>query len=152
MITTRIQVKPHICEYIRGKYAGVDEKSPVQFPAHSDIYFTIWDFLVTRPAGCGRDCGNLEIVLPARHGSKPPAYYNYLGDRAQKIIGRRLEMMMWAEYRMHVEAARAQGVQFMTAIEQFMTRYRIRSISEDAFQKNYYRYRLKCYGLQKQTI
>lgn len=151
-MTTRIRIKPHVSEYVRGKYAERNDEAPVQFPSHADIYYMIWDFLTKRPCGCGRDEGNLEIVLPARHGSKPPAYYNYLGARAQKIIGRRLELMMWAEYRMHIEAERARGAQFLTATAQFMERYGIRSISEDAFQKNYYRYRRKYYALQKEAI
>jgi hypothetical protein len=152
MITTRIHIKPHVVEYVRGKYMNFDETSPVHFPVHSDIYYLIWDLLAKRPVGCGRDRGNLEIVLPVRHGSKPPAYYNYLGARAQKVIGRRLELMMWTEYRMFVEANRSRGAMFIAATEQFMTRYGIRSISEDAFKKNYYRWRCKCYDLQKQTV
>jgi hypothetical protein len=86
MITTRITVKPHIVEYVRGKYAGGDGTKPVHFPSHLDIYLLIWDCLLKRPAGCGRDAGNLEIVLPARYGAKPPEYYNYLSQRAQKVI------------------------------------------------------------------
>jgi hypothetical protein len=152
VITTRITVKPHICEYVRGKYAGFDETKPVQFPSHSDIYFLIWDFLVKRPAGCHRDDGNLEIILPSRHGAKPPEYYNYLGIHARKIIGRRLEMMMWADYRMHVEEARSRGMMFISATEQFMSRYGILSLSEDAFQKNYYRWRRKSYTHSRKAI
>jgi hypothetical protein len=152
MITTRITLKPHLKEYVCGKYAAFDEAKPVQFPAHTDLYLLIWDYLVKRPAGCGRDAGNLEIVLPARHGAKPPEYYNYLSPRAQKIICRRIEMMMWAEYRSFIETERhRRGTLFAILTEQFMTQYGITSLSEDAFQKNYYRWRRKCHGLHKNT-
>ena len=86
MITTRITVKPHVAEYVCGKYAAFDRTSPVRFPSHTDIYLMIWEHLVKRPASCGRDEGNLEIALPVRYGSKPPEYYNWLSARAQKII------------------------------------------------------------------
>jgi hypothetical protein len=105
----------------------------------------IWDLPVKRPAGCGRDAGNLEIVLPSRHGAKPPEYYNYLSPRAQKAIGRRLELMMWAEYREWVESERHGGALFLDITERFIARYGIRSLSEDAFLKSYYRFRNRYY-------
>jgi hypothetical protein len=145
MITTRITVKPHIAEYIRGKFAGSDPTKPVHFPSHLDIYLMIWDYLVKRPAGCGRDAGNLEIVLPSRHGAKSPEYYNYLSQQAQKMIGRRLELMMWAEYRESVESGRHAGMLYIDITSHFMERYAIRSLSEDAFLKSYYRFRNRYY-------
>jgi hypothetical protein len=133
-------------EYVYGKYAGFDETKPVKFPVHTDIYLLIWEYMVRRPSGCGRDTGNLEILLPVRYGAKSPEYYNYLSPRAQKIIGRRLEMMMWAEYRDFIEYERHHsGLLFVVATERFLAHYGIRSLSEDAFQKSYYRWRKKMY-------
>jgi hypothetical protein len=152
MITTKISIKPHVCEYVRGKYAVGNPSAPVRFPAHTDIYFLIWDLLVKRPAGAPVERGNLEIVLPARHGAKSPQYYNWLGARAQQLIGRRLEMMMWADYRQFVEYERHHsGAPFVAVTEQFLYRYGIESLSDDAFRKSYYRWRCKYYGQQRET-
>ena len=152
MITVRITVKPQVAEYVRGKYASFDRMSPVRFPSHTDIYLMIWEHLARRPAGCGRDEGNLEIVLPVRHGSKPPEYYNHLGARAQKLIARRLELMMWAEFRRFVETERHRGTLFTVAVDRFMARYGIESLSEDAFRKSYYRWRKRCYDRKNELV
>lgn len=141
MITTKIKVKDHLREYIIGRYNNFDE-SPIQFPNQTDIYILIWDLLVKRPVNCQIDQGNLEIVLPERYGSKPPAYYNYLGIRSQKKIERKIEIMMWADFREYIEKERRKnGSLIIDVVHQFMSRYGITSISEDALVKSYYRWR-----------
>jgi hypothetical protein len=141
MITTRINIKEHLKEYLIGKFCGCHE-SPVEFPDKLDIYVLIWDLLIKRPVNCPIDEGNLEIVLPERYGSKSPEYYNYLGSRSQNKIERKIEIMMWAEFREFMETERYRhGSSIIDSVHLFMSKYGISAISEDALVKNYYRWR-----------
>jgi len=143
MVSTRINIKSHLCEYISGKYNNFSEKQ-VHFPDNLDIYHLIFDLTEKRPAGVPVDSGNLEIVLPDRYGAKHPETYNYLGVRAQKIIERKLEVMFWSELREFIDFENhTKGTPYIESICLFMRKYGIESISEDALQKNYYRWRKK---------
>jgi hypothetical protein len=103
MITAKITIKPHLREYVIGKFCGCDESIPVKFPDIYDIYILIWDLLAKRPVNTPIDSGNLEIVLPERYGSKNPMYYNHIGYRSQRVIEKKIEVMMLAEFREYVE-------------------------------------------------
>ena len=144
MVTTKITVKEHLREYLIGKYGNFDEKSPIHFPSKLDIYMLIWNLMQKRPVGIKIDTGNLEICLPDRHGTKPPEYYNYLGYRSQRKIEQKLELLFWADFRDYVEYERhVNGTQMIECTHEFMKKYGIDSISEDALIKNYYRWRTK---------
>ena len=141
MVTTKINIKPHLKEYLVGRWNNFDEKTPVHLPDQLDIYILIWDLLVKRPINCHIDSGNLEIVLPVRYGTKNPEYYNYLGIRSQKKIDKKIELMMWADFREFVESERQKGCSIIDAVSLFRSKYGIMSISEDALCKSYYRWR-----------
>ena len=102
MITTRIEVKPHLKEYLLAKYGRFPDER-IRFPDSTDIYHQIFDLTEKRPAVCGIDSGNLEIVLPDRKSYKHPKTYNYLGVRSQRMIGRKIEDMFWVEFREFIE-------------------------------------------------
>jgi len=85
MVTTKINIKPHLKEYLVGRWNNFDEKTPVQFPNRLDIYHLIWDLMTKRPVNCQIDSGNLEIVLPERGGIKDPRYYNYLSIKSNVV-------------------------------------------------------------------
>jgi hypothetical protein len=143
MITTKINIKPHLKEYVTGKFCAFTD-SPVRFPDRLDIYCTIWDLTEKRPVNCPVDSGNMEIVLPDRQEGKSPESYNYLGERSQKIIGKKIEIMFWADLREYVDYKHhVKGVTYVEAITEFVRKYGICSISEDALVKNYYRWRKK---------
>ncbi len=143
MVTTRINVPVYIAEYIHGRYADFSD-SPVRLPDSSDLYHMVWDLMEKRPFGVGADTGNLEIVLPERSVGKRPETYNYLGVRSQRIISRRMEVMMWAEAHSYIDEQKHQhGVDYKDAVIRFRLKYGIESLSEDAFIKNYYRWRGK---------
>ena len=72
---------------------------PVRFADHLDVYHLVYNLLEKRPVNCPRDNGNLEIVLPDRRqgdvpGGKSPERFNYLGQRSQGIINKKLKLMM----------------------------------------------------------
>lgn len=143
MMTTKIIVPAHIREYLIGKYCNFQD-IPVRFPDSLDIYHVIYDLLEKRPTDHPVDTGNLAICLPERSIGKSPATYNYLGVRSQVIINRKLELLMWAELHDTVDEQKHRyGVNFIVGIHAFMNKYGITSLSEDAFLKNYYRWRGK---------
>ena len=75
MITTKIEVPPHLKEYLIGKFCNMQD-SPIRFPDNTDIYHFIYDLLERRPCNV-IDHGNLEIILPERSLGKNPKTYNY---------------------------------------------------------------------------
>lgn len=144
MITVKIKVPPHLCEYLVGRFGNFDMNNPIRLPDSLDLYHLLFDLLEKRPVTCQVDSGNLELVLPERSVGKRPESYNYLGVRSQQIIVRKIEIMMWAEaHDLIDEQKHVYGVDYKDAVHLFMTKYAILSISEDAFVKNYYRWRGK---------
>jgi len=139
MFTTKINIKQHLSEYLYAKY-----DFPVKFPYKTDIYHLIFDLTEKRPVRCPIDSGNLEIVLPERRFGKQPKTYNYLGARSQKIIMRKIEEMFWTDFRNFVEFETKKSREtYLNIVNKFIEKYCIKSISEDALLKHYYRYRKK---------
>lgn len=144
MTTVKIKVPEHLREYLIGRYGNFDSEEPLRLPDSTDLYHIIFDLLEKRPVTCPVDSGNLVLVLPERSVGKRPEYYNYLGVRSQKIISRKIEVMMWAEaHDLIDEQKHACGIDYKDAIHLFICKYGINSLSEDAFVKNYYRWRDK---------
>lgn len=140
MTTTRIEVPEHLREYLENKYA--EGKSPVRLPNELDLYHTIYDLLEKRPVNHPVDSGNLELVLPERSVGKRPETYNYLGIRSQRIIVKKIETMMWAEVHELLDSMKHRdGIDYKDSVHLFICKYRIESLTEDAFLKNYYRWR-----------
>ena len=134
MITVKIQIEPHVAEYIRGKYFD-PEVGAVRFPSSLDIYILVYDLLQKRPHNCPLESGNLEFALPDRRdantaGGRSPEQFNYLSARAE------LHDLM-------DENKHLKGIQFKDSVFQFICRYGIESITEDALLKNYQRWRDK---------
>lgn len=143
MMTVKITVEPHVAEYIKGKFYD-HEAGSVRFPPALDIYILIFDLLQKRPASCPIDTGNLEFALPERRIGKDPITFNYLSGRAQKILGDKMRLMMWAElHDLMDENKHINGIQFKESVFMFMRKYAIDSITEDALLKNYQRWRDK---------
>lgn len=143
MVTTRIEIKEHLAEYIYGKYNDC-MIGPVSFPSKEDIYHVIYDLLERRPAVCPLDNGNVELVIPERKLGKTPETYNYLGIRSCRIISQKIETSFWAElHDLLDENKHLYGIQYIETVAYFMRKYGIQSISEDALLKNYYRWRDK---------
>lgn len=147
MTTTKINIKPHLAEYCYGKFSGCS-RDPVRFPHQLEIYHSIWDLMQKRPVNCPVDTGNLEIFLPYSSKKddnkkrKDPHIYNYISERAAKIIARKIEISMFAElHELLDENKYGFGIDFKETVFLFMSRYAIDSITEDALIKNFYRWR-----------
>lgn len=148
MVISRIQIKDYVAEYAVGKYYDPDVGA-VRFPDTSDIYVLIYDLMQRRPVGAVVDSGNLPVCLPDRReanqaGGKSPEHFNWFSQRSAKIIGDRLRLMMWADIHAYMmEQKHVHGVQYKDSAWQFLQRYGITSISDDALIKDYYRWREK---------
>ena len=147
MTISRIQIEPYVAEYAIGKYYDKDLDA-VRFPPSSDIYHLIYDLMARRP-GSVIDRGNLPIALPDRReanvqGGKSPENFNWFSERSSRLISDRLKLEMWAEvHEWMMDQKHMHGVQYKDSVWQFLQRYAITSISEDALIKNYYRWREK---------
>lgn len=143
MITIAIHIKPHLEEYLRAKYPS-DTPGIVRLPDTTDLYHMLFNLMIRRPAGAAINEGTLRIILPKRREGKNPLYYNYLSPESIKLISKKVEALFWADahfwidYQKHVV-----GQNCTEAIYQWMDRYGITAISEDAIRKNYYRWRCR---------
>lgn len=143
MITTKIQIKPYLAEYLIGKFND-GEPGPVKIPDSYDLYTLIYDLMDVRPVDKQVDIGNIEIVLPCRTRGKSPRRYNYITSLGAEIIGRKISVMMWAEIHDLLEHNKhVKGILYNETVHVFITKYCISSISEDGLLKNYYRWRDK---------
>lgn len=141
MITTKIEIKSHLAEYISGKYGEVD-CSVICFPDKLDIYHTIYDLLEKRPSDVGLDFGNLEIMLPERYNGKKTSTFNYLGKRSVKILEKKIENMFWAELHDFLDERKHRlGDTYKDSVYFFVVKYNLDSITEDALLKNYSRWK-----------
>lgn len=140
MISATINIKQHLAEYVKGKYNHCEDGA-VNLPHTSDLYVVVWDLMAKRPVNAAIDSGNLEIALPSRSVGKKPEYYNYLSPRAAKIIEKFIENILYAELHHRLRVNKRKGINYIDTVFKFMTEYGITQITEDAFIKDYYRYR-----------
>ena len=143
MITISIHIKPHLEEYLLAKYPS-DIPGVVRLPDTTDLYHLLYELMAIRPSDKPIEQGTLRIKLPRRHSGKNPLYYNYLSPDSIKLISKKVEALFWADahfwidYQKHIV-----GQNCTEAIYQWMERYNITAISEDAIRKNYYRWRCR---------
>lgn len=141
MLTTKITIKQHLAEYLNGKYMA-GESGIVKLPDKLDLYHTIWNLTEKRPVNCTIDTGNVEIALPDRRLGKNPETYNYLGLRSVKIINARVETLFFMELRQLLDDNKYhEGIQYKDTCCEFMRKYKIESLTEDAILKDFYRWR-----------
>lgn len=141
MVTTFITIKPHLAEYSKVVFAVEGEKY-IQVPHHHDLYHILSNLMQKRPENCPISVGNVEIALPARSRGKCAETYNHFSVRANEIIDQKVESLFWAHVHSYIDDRHHQyGEQMNIAAYMFMQEYKIKSISEDAIVKNYYRWR-----------
>ncbi len=148
MVTTKIQIAPHLAQYCVGKW-GANEEGTVCFPPVTELYALVYDLTIKRPANVPPvDRGNLEIMLPARQAvdgqpvRKNPEVYNYLSERAARIIEKRIRMLMRAElHEMMDENKHRYGIDYLESAHTFRCRYGMEAIQDDALLKDYQRWK-----------
>ena len=136
--TTLIFIEPYFAEYCRNLYSCGRKDGAVRIPYTSDLYHLVWEQMSKRPEGYQSPAaGNLCILLPTRRecdddSRKNPLYYNYLSDRAVRMIERWL-------YRAFNFGGRP--MTHLELVRQFIRQHGLKSITEDALIKNFQRYR-----------
>lgn len=143
MITIAIHIKPHLEEYLRAKYPS-GTPNVVHLPDTADLYHLLYDLMAIRPSSAPIEEGTLRIKLPHRHAGKNPIYYNYLSQEAVKQLSKKVEALFWADAHFWIDSQKhIEGKNCTDAIYEWMDRYDITAISEDAIRKNYYRWRCR---------
>ena len=142
MLTTKIQIKPFLAEYAKAKFA-VENEEYIQFQDTEYLYHVIYNLMIKRPANVAPvDSGNLEIALPHRPYGKNPETHNYIPPRSELIIEKKLNRLFFAQMQDFVdEQVEEYGQPINESVFMFMHNYNIKSISEDALLKSYYRWR-----------
>ncbi len=141
MITLRFYIRPYLAEYMSIKYSW-PERSTVKLPPNTDLYCLMIDLLSRRPAGVGRDKGNIEFQLPHRAYGKRTETYNWLSARSQTRIEKAIYVMHWSEFHMFCEyQMHVKGESLLMSVLLFKSKYNIESLSQDAYIKNFQRWR-----------
>jgi len=142
-MTTKISITPYLAEYLIGKYNNGSIEA-VKFSDESDIYHSIWELMSRRPRNMSCvDEGNLEIWLPDRRVGKDPKIYNYLSQKSASMLEKKIKREFDEELHSMINDNVERGKPYdnIEVIHQFMCSYCIESVSEDALQKNYYRWK-----------
>lgn len=141
MITLKFNIKPYLAEYMSIRYSW-PERSSVKIPPNTDLYHLMIDLLSRRPVNAGRDVGNIEFQLPHRSSGKRTETYNYLPPYAQRKIESAIYTMHWSEFHMFCEyQMHIKGESLLMSVLLFKSKYNIESLSQDAYIKNYQRWR-----------
>lgn len=145
-----IKIEPYLAEYVSAKYGTDPMTGGVKIPPITDLYFCVWEHMSRQRSNQSEpEDGNLRISLPCRktrvdgQAWKDPAYFNFLSLNAAKEIGGCIRRMFNFElHRVLLENEEfGKARRNLDVIRDFISLYRLRSISEDALLKNYYRYR-----------
>lgn len=141
MITLRFDIRPYLAEYMSMKYSWPD-RDIVKIPPSSELYHLFLDLLARRPITAGREIGNIEFQLPHNECGKRTETFNYLSKQSQTKIEQHIYLMHWsefhnfAEYQIHVK-----GESLLMSVLLFKSKYNIEHLSQDAYIKNYQRWR-----------
>lgn len=141
MFTIRFSIRPYLAEYCSLKYSW-PQRSACKIPPSSELHVLFLELLSKRPLTAGRETGNIEFILPNHPSGKRTVTYNYLSQRSQRRIEQYLYVMFWAEFHRFTEyQLHVKGESLLMSVLLFKSKYNIESLSQDAFIKNYQRWR-----------
>ncbi len=145
-----IRIEPYLAEYVSAKYEIDHRNGGLHIPHNTDLYHCVWENMSHQRSGQEEPFnGNLLISLPCRRHRtegqtwKDPAYYNFLSPGAAREIAACIRRMFNFELHRVLMENEEFGRQRrnLDVVRDFILTYRLRSISEDALLKNYYRFR-----------
>lgn len=141
MYTIRFNVRPYLAEYLSMKYSW-PQKGACKIPPSSELHYLFLDLLSRRPIGAGRDTGNVEFILPNHARGKKTETHNYLSGRSREKIEQWIYCQFWAEFHRFAEYhIHIKGTSLLMSVLLFKSKYNINSLSQDAFIKNFQRWR-----------
>ena len=97
MTTTAFDLEIHQVNFLKHYYHSyLLPDGTLRLPAHSSLYWLLYENLKRRPAGVsGVDRGNLRVALPSpKGGGKKPAYYNYLDSVGVRRFAHRVDLLL----------------------------------------------------------
>lgn len=144
-----IRIESYLAEYAKNKFAEGGMDGAIRIPYNSEFYHCVWEHMAKRRADQPLlTDGNLRILLPSRRTAedgpvKNPAYYNYLSPVAVQLIERFLRRQFNYEFHQMMLDNENHGrpVRQQDMVADFIRRYRLESITEDALLKSFQRYR-----------
>lgn len=155
MITTKINIKPHLAEYFDKRY-GVENETYIRIPDSLDLYHDMWDYMSKPPADY-MPFGNLEIALPHKDHGKQPEFYNHISQRAQRAMEVKMEAMFKRDFHTFVDNYLKSDcfgddkvpAYISNAVYAFVAKYELTQITEDALIKDEYRHRKRIAGSER---
>lgn len=140
LYTVKINVKPHLREYLVSKFGNTD--GIVVLPDWLDLYIVIYDLLSKRPVTAPAEQGNLRLSLPHKSYGKRVEIYNYLSAKSVAVIEKRMELMFRSEYLGWMSECKVRhNIDYKASAYMFLERYSVESISVDALLKAHKRMR-----------
>lgn len=145
----RVRIEPYLAEYINAKYSLDPHTGGLRIPCSTDLYHCVWENMSRRRKDQLEPTdGNLLISLPCRSREdgeawKDPAYFNYLSPKGAREVEGCIRRM----FNFELHRALLENEEFgkerrnLEVICDFMRSYHLKSVTEDALLKNYYRYR-----------
>lgn len=146
MAIIQIDLKPHLMEYITMKYSWPVRAEIVEIPPYSELYVLMLDHLkrMPKPRSYYQNQGNTTFKLPNSNSGKRAATYCWLSPEGVSAIEAWIELMMWSDFHRYVEyQLHVRHAPLNLSIQWWMNMYDITQLSEDAFIKNYQRWRSK---------
>jgi hypothetical protein len=146
-----VKIEPYLAEYINSKYSRDPHTGGLRIPCSADLYHCVWENMSRRRSNQPEileESGNVLISLPCRSREdgqawKDPAYFNYLSPRGAHEV----ECCIRRMFNFELHRALFENEEFgkerrnLDVVYDFMRAYHLKSITEDALLKNYYRYR-----------
>ena len=143
MITTQINIKPHLAEFAFSLFRFLDTDA-VAFPPPHYLYTAICSMMEARPSHCKPTKGNLTIRLPHASRGKNPMHCNFITRENQKEMEAKIETLFWSyAYEFIDSEVNNFKNTIKEAIYMFMDIYNVKSISHNAIKKSHYRWRKK---------
>ena len=145
MLPLPISIEPYLAEYYTAKYGNGDSE-PIRISDKADLYHVVWQVMEKRPADVPPTChGNLVIMLPDRRCGKDPLWYNHISRHGLQLIEKRIRLEFNNDFHEYMERNEASGrrIEISDAIMMFISQYELKSISDEALKKNYYRWRMR---------
>lgn len=150
MMTCTITLSEYLAEYLNAKY-DPDGAGYVQFRPSMFVYMSIYRVMRhkrERPEGSQED-GNFTFAIPVpsvalKKPTKRPEYFNYVNKDGVHELEHCFKIMFWGDCHEFLDRKSSiEGVPYNTAIREFITLYKLSSITEEAIWKHYSRYKRK---------
>ena len=142
MKTVVLNVKPDLVRFLHVKYARYMKEDILYLPVRSPLYRFLNEQLyhysrrsLTRPKG------NLVLRLSSAGNSQNSAWFHQLSDTATHELERMVDAKMRQEVYALMKANRKNKIPYINTVYEFIQKYGIQNLTEEAFLRGYRRNR-----------